>query len=237
MDKERGVGHKACREPEPQNIPRGKTFLILGGARSGKSALAVSLARELGEEVFFLATARVTDPEMQERVSRHRKERPAHWSTLEWDGDRFPGLPDKVEVVLLDSVTLLSSDLLTRAWEASQPEGGRTKAYMELVEDVTGRVLELVEDLRARSRFLVLVGDEVGMGLVPGDSIARAFRDLCGLVLQRIASFADWVWLVVAGLPLLLKEGSLRHTGYGFPSGDGDRGPGWPGVLKKALGS
>ncbi len=226
MEAEAGTRKGSEKDSVPHGFPGGKTFLLLGGARSGKSALAVSLARQLGGKVIFLATARVIDPEMEERVSRHKEERPPHWKTLEWDGESFPGLPERVEVALLDSVTLLSSDLLTRAWEASPPEGGRTKAYMELVEEVARRALEVVEDLRRRSRYLVLVGDEVGMGLVPEDPLARAFRDLCGLVLQRIASFADRVWLVVAGLPMLLRDGGHCHAGQGLSSEDGDWAPG-----------
>ena len=197
----------------PQGNPsspsrEGGMFLFLGGTRSGKSSLALAWSEGLGQDLFFLATARASDMEMEERIRRHRGERSSSWKTLEWNGEAFPGLPTSMEVALLDSVTLLASDLLIREWERKGPVPGEAPG-LEMVEKVTAEVLRVVVDLRERSRFLVVVGDEVGMGLVPPDPLGRAFRDLGGSVNQELAHWSDQVFLVVAGLPLPLKREGL----------------------------
>lgn len=187
---------------------KGGMFLFLGGTRSGKSSLALAWCERMGQELFFLATARASDAEMEERIQKHQKERSSNWKTLEWNGEVFPGLPASIEVALLDSVTLLASDLLIREWEKKGPGPGEAPG-LEMVEKITAEVLRVVDDLRERSRFLVVVGDEVGMGLVPPDPLGRTFRDLCGAVNRELARWSDQVFLVVAGLPFPLKSEGL----------------------------
>jgi adenosylcobinamide kinase / adenosylcobinamide-phosphate guanylyltransferase len=157
--------------------------LVLGGSRSGKSAFAESLLAD-APAVEYVATA-VPDPgdtEWAARIAAHRARRPPHWSTLE-TGDvagvlRKDGLP-----VLVDSITLwLSADL-----------------------DDPARVDDLCAAWDASARRVVAVSDEVGSGVVPASDAGRRFRDVLGLLNQRLAAGADDVHLVVAGLTLRLK--------------------------------
>ncbi|MEJ5187532.1 MAG: bifunctional adenosylcobinamide kinase/adenosylcobinamide-phosphate guanylyltransferase [Candidatus Geothermincolales bacterium] len=221
-DVERASSFPLCRSADHA----GEMRLLLGGTRSGKSSLAVAMAEGLGGDLLFLATARDPDPEMEDRIRRHREERSSNWKTLEWNGEAFPGLPDRVEVVLLDSVTLLASDILVREWERSgRPIRGASFA-MDLVDEVSGRVIRLVRDLRRRSRFLLVVGDEVGLGTVPPDPLGRAFRDLCGTVNRLLARESDRVYFVVAGLPFCLKgDGSTLMDPPSLPERRPERVP------------
>lgn len=173
----------------------GKLVLILGGARSGKSRFATEYASRLSRQVLFVATAESADPEMRQRIALHRKMRPRGWRTLEAPqgvAERVRRFPGRVEVILVDCLTLLVANLLER--------GGRhLKAPLN-------REIEGLIGLRTRGHLL-LVSNEVGMGLVPPFPSGRRYRDLLGEVHQRVAREADEVYLVVAGIPLALKGG------------------------------
>jgi len=171
--------------------------LVLGGARSGKSRFALGLCA--GHElVVVVATGRDDgDPEWRERIQRHRRDRPPDWPTLE----EPLAVPEAVlglapgAVALVDCVTLWLANL---AWEA------RVWSRGEREERVLARVDALAA--AAAGREVVLVSNEVGGGIVPENAAAREFRDLQGRANQRLAAAADRVVLVVAGLPLALKE-------------------------------
>jgi len=182
--------------------------LILGGARSGKSRYAQSLCGR-SAQVVYIATARAdeidSDHEMRERVARHRADRPASWRTVEEPLD----LPRAVReapveaVLLIDCVTLWISNLM---WE----HRGQTAPAQENL------ILAQVDDLILASRRravdtgeIIVVSNEVGGGLAPEHPVGRAFRDLQGFANQRLAQAADKVTLIVAGLPLPLKSGSI----------------------------
>ena len=173
--------------------------LLLGGARSGKSRRAEVLATASGLSVVYLATYATapaeTDPEMAERIAPHRRSRPASWTTIE---NRF----DLKAVIETETHpgTLLLIDCLT-LWLSKRMGDQPDEALL---------LAELGEALRfalARGLSLIVVSNELGMGLVPLASEARAFRDLCGRANQLAASIATEVDLVVAGLPLRLKGG------------------------------
>ena len=168
---------------------------VIGGCRSGKSRHAESLATASGMPVCFVATyaTEMMDDEMRARIAEHRSRRPSHWSTLE---DRFDLTNQVVEsenaLLLVDSITLwLSYHLMKRRPSAN--------ILMDLEE--------ALRTARQLGRALLLVSDEVGMGLVPESHDGIIFRDLCGSANQLISRYATKVELIVAGLPWVLKGG------------------------------
>ena len=166
--------------------------LVLGGAASGKSRFAQSLAERCAGTLLYVATAHAGDAEMAERISRHRQARGERWRTLEAPLDLAAIIPATAGhgAVLVDCVTLWLTNLLLA--------GDGAAAAWPAVEDFLAKLDTLPVPL-------VLVSNEVGHGIVPEHALARAFRDLAGEVNQRLAARADRVWLVTAGLPLRLK--------------------------------
>jgi adenosylcobinamide kinase/adenosylcobinamide-phosphate guanylyltransferase len=168
--------------------------LVLGGVRSGKSRLAQKIA-ERSEKVTFVATAeRRDDAEMIAKIDRHRAERPARWSTVEEPlalARVIYNAGSDCEVLLIDCLTLFAANLLEAC-------GGDAK-------ELDAQVDELCAALRAAPCPVVLVSNEVGSGVVPAYEAGRRFRDLVGELNQRVASVADTVLLMVAGLPFPLK--------------------------------
>ena len=175
-----------------------RIVLFTGGVRSGKSAAALTRARERGgDAVTFVATAAAGDDEMARRVARHRAERPAAWETLEAAGDG-PGALRRARhpVVLLDCLTMLVSDALLDA----RPYG--EAAVAAACERAVGAVLDAAA---ARAGELLVVTNEVGMGVVPPTSLGRWFRDAQGAANRRVAAAADEVVLLVSGIPVRVK--------------------------------
>lgn len=170
----------------PAGPSRGRITLILGGARSGKSAVASELAARCGEPVTFVATGVATDEDMAARIARHQAARPAGWRTVEAD-DAGNGLAGTVAAlpgtVLVDSLG---------AWVA-RAEGFAVDAG------------NLCEALGTRAGDTVVVSDEVGLGVHPSTEAGREFRDALGEVNQAVAAVADEVLLVVAGRALRLE--------------------------------
>jgi adenosylcobinamide kinase/adenosylcobinamide-phosphate guanylyltransferase len=185
----------------------GAIVLVTGGARSGKSLFAEMLAAGLGACVTYVATAEVSDAEMDARVARHRERRPASWITREAPHDLrigLAGLDQQVDVVLVDCLTVwVSNRLLT----LGDPEQGGWWAAVEAIDrtlaDEVGAVLALA---RGAPWHLVLVTNEVGYGVVPPTPLGRTFRDLLGGLNQWVAAQADAVFLVVAGLGVEVKR-------------------------------
>jgi adenosylcobinamide kinase/adenosylcobinamide-phosphate guanylyltransferase len=173
--------------------------LALGGTRSGKSRHGLRRASELagpGGRVWFLATALSGDAELDDRIARHRRERPAGWPTVEVGRDLPAALAatDAREPVLIDGLTLWLSAILG---------DDTTPATIDpLLDGPVAAGLAAIDD---RPGPVVIVSDEIGGGIVPMHPGARAYRDLVGIVHQRLAARADEVVLLVAGLPLALK--------------------------------
>lgn len=166
------------------------SLLVLGGARSGKSRFAQTQAEALPGELVYLATAQAFDDEMRERIARHRADRGARWSTVEAPLELAEAItacssPDKV--VLVDCLTLWASNLMLAEQD--------TEAATEV----------LVRALSAARGPVILVANEVGLGIVPDNALARRFRDVAGEINQAVAGSADSVIFVAAGLPLVLK--------------------------------
>src|SRR5215468_10524242 len=168
-----------------------KVTLVLGGARSGKSRFAEGLIAGHPGRPIYLATAVAGDPEMAERIRRHRERRGVGWTTLEEPLDLPRALASATRdngAVLVDCLTLWLSNLM---------------AADRNVERETHALIECLPKLGVP---VVFVSNEVGLGIVPDNALARAFRDHAGFLNQAIAAAADRVYFVAAGLPLLLKK-------------------------------
>lgn len=175
--------------------------LILGGARSGKSDYAQRLAAESGRSVLYVATATAGDEEMAERIARHRAARPSHWRTLEAPvniGEALEAVIAGGEIVLMDCLTLLVSNLMMGE--------GETVSADHLEAQVVSELEALLGVCAARRAALIVVSNEVGMGLVPPYPMGRVYRDVLGRANQWLAARADRVILMVAGIPLELKK-------------------------------
>lgn len=164
--------------------------LVLGGVRSGKSRLALTMASRFAR-VAFVATAKVSDDEMRVKIERHRAERPAHWRTIEEPialdaAIRAGGLD--ADVVVVDCLTIHAAHLM-------ELEDREHAAAMD----------RLVQVLKQPPVNVILVSNEVGSGVVPAYPVGRRYRDLLGEMNQAVAAVADNVVLTVAGLPLILK--------------------------------
>lgn len=169
------------------DLPR--LTLVLGGARSGKSRHAEALVRSVKKGCVYIATAQAFDDEMRERIARHRADRPADWTTIEAPLDlaeTIATLPTG-RPILVDCLTLwLSNTMLADS-------------------DVDAACDTLLESLRKAAAPVLCVSNEVGLGIVPDNALARRFRDAQGTLNQRVAAQASRVVLMTAGLPLVLK--------------------------------
>ena len=181
-----------------QQVKDTSVVLVLGGVRSGKSRYAQRLA-ESASRVTFIATAESRDDEeMQRKIERHRSDRPSHWTTIEEPlelGRAVQSAGPECETILVDCLTLFAASLL----EACQDDAPGLEAQID----------GLCEALRAAACRVILVSNEVGSGVVPAHASGRRFRDLAGEINQRVASVADTVLLLVAGLPLTLKGSAI----------------------------
>ncbi|MGH8011414.1 MAG: bifunctional adenosylcobinamide kinase/adenosylcobinamide-phosphate guanylyltransferase [Candidatus Binataceae bacterium] len=172
-----------------------KFTLLLGGTRSGKSAYALALASSYPATArrAFLATAQALDDEMSERIARHRKSRPAEFVTIEEPlalGETIVSLGANADLLVIDSLTLWVSNLIGR----------------DMADDAILRRAEELADAIAQAPFAtIVVSDEVGLGIVPDNPLARRFRDLLGAVNQVIARAAENVLMMVAGYPIKVK--------------------------------
>lgn len=174
--------------------------LVLGGARSGKTGFAERLALRSGTRPAYLATAEALDGEMAERVASHQRSRQGRFATIEEPIELSGAIitaSKNHDVILIDCLTLWITNLLMAG------------------EDVAGLVDELVATLGDVTQArVVLVSNEVGLGIVPDNALARNFRDLAGATHQRLAEICTDVYFVAAGLALTMKgtpEGTERH--------------------------
>lgn len=175
------------------------SVFLLGGARSGKSSLAVDLARRWDGPVTVLATGEAGDEEMAERIRLHRAQRPPEWTTVEEPLELGSALSavEKDAAVVIDCVSLWVANLL-----------GRGDADPEVEEQAAA----VADHCAARGSLTIAVSNEVGLGIVPATSVGRRYRDLLGRVNGLWAAAADEVVFVVAGRPLRLgsREDVLR---------------------------
>lgn len=180
--------------------------LVLGGARSGKSAHAESLAADSGKPVVYVATAAIGDAEMAARIALHRQQRGiehAQWQTIEENlalGDAIARCSTPHNVVLVDCLTVWLSNLLF-CEPKDYPEIGKIEPPQRFVRERA----QFLQALSQAPGDIVLVSNEVGMGIVPQGAISRWFVDEAGRLNQAVAAICDRVQFVAAGLPLTLK--------------------------------
>ncbi len=169
--------------------------LIIGGAKSGKSSFALRLCSSMKGKKIFVATAVATDSEMEEKIKRHRKERGKEWITIEEPVDiaeiieRFDS---KETVILVDCLTFWLNNLFMKK------------------ENVEERIEKLIRILSGIKGNVVIVSNEVGMGIVPADEISRKYRELLGLLNQKIAHLAEKVVFMICGIPVLIKPSQIE---------------------------
>ncbi len=192
-----------------------RLIVILGGARSGKTAFAERLATSSGRSVAFIATATAGDDEMRERITRHRASRPKGWQTLEEPLDLAGAVRQAAEladVVLLDCVTLWLGNVLLQASGQCEKDDEGEVEFRTTGRLFDERALKEIEALLAvvkslgPNKTLIVVTNEVGLGVVPAYPLGRLYRDTLGYVNQCLAQAADHVYLMVAGIAVDLKR-------------------------------
>jgi adenosylcobinamide kinase/adenosylcobinamide-phosphate guanylyltransferase len=176
-----------------------KIVFILGGARSGKSSLALKLTGQHKGKKAFIATAQPLDEEMRTRIDAHKRQRPDVWETFEEPvllSETIARLVDSHDVILVDCLTLWLTNIFT------------AEPFPEIeaaVKEIDGFTLNLNKLRASRDTHLYLVSNEVGLSIVPENKLARVFRDAAGQLNQQVAALADEVYFVVSGLPVKLK--------------------------------
>jgi adenosylcobinamide kinase/adenosylcobinamide-phosphate guanylyltransferase len=176
---------------------------VLGGAKSGKTRWSLRYAEDLTgfKNYYYLATAEAHDEEMQEKIELHKKERSAFWKTIEEPikiSSYLERLKDTSSVILLDCLTLWVSNLI-HCRKSFEEE---IKIFIEILEKYKGHERD----------WIILVSNEMGLGIVPEGKLAREFREKAGLLNQKIAEISDEVYFIVAGLPLLLKQNGFTGS-------------------------
>lgn len=176
-------------------------MLITGGARSGKSSFAESLYKD-NRDVVYIATSKIIDSEMEERVKLHQDSRPKEWRTYEGNYNLEKAI-DEEKNYILDCITVLTSNIM---FDISKYEDYIDFNLQKEIEDrAVSEIKNLICEIRKRNYNLVLVTNEVGDSIVPEHHISRVFRDIQGRVNQNIASLADEVYLVCCGIPVKIK--------------------------------
>jgi adenosylcobinamide kinase/adenosylcobinamide-phosphate guanylyltransferase len=170
-----------------------RLIFVTGGCRSGKSHFALDYANRHFSKKLYLATCEVLDEEMALRVADHKKLRGPEWKTIEEPINvvgKISQYEGKVEVILLDCMTLWLSNLLLKVNED-----------LKVIDEVN----RLVNSVKQGQISMILVSNEVGMGIVPSEPLGRRFRDFLGIANQRIADVADKVIFMISGIPIFLK--------------------------------
>jgi len=171
----------------------GKIVFVTGPVKSGKSDFAVKYAIENFKEVIFIATAKPIDDEMRKRIEEHKKNRPKDWLTVE-EGIDVEKVVEKLygKFLIIDCITFWISNLIYENFDE--------RKIIEKVE-------KLIKNIKKNDLSVIIVSNEVGWGIVPENKVARVFRDIMGKVHQIISKNSDYVYLMVSGMPLILKGG------------------------------
>lgn len=185
----------------------GKIIYITGGVRSGKSEFGEKIAESLGKEKIYLATSIIFDEEMSERVKQHQERRGKDWITIEGYKDlkeKLKNYSNSNRIVLLDCLTnYITNNLLIEReidWEVVSP------SYIKEVEnELREELIEFFEFIKNSKLELIVISNEVGMGIVPPYPLGRYFRDISGRMNQVVAKYASDVYLVVSGIEMKIK--------------------------------
>lgn len=183
-----------------------KITFVIGGARSGKSSFALEEASGVKGGKAYIATAQALDDEMRERVEKHKAERGNDWDTYEEQvsvSEILMNIQDKYNAILLDCLTMWLSNEMMRTVGSECRSQTVEERIDKFIADLKG-----IKDGIPKADFaprLFVVSNEVGTGIVPENKLARQFRDLAGILNQKVAALADEVYLVTAGIPLKIK--------------------------------
>ncbi|MGE4283629.1 MAG: bifunctional adenosylcobinamide kinase/adenosylcobinamide-phosphate guanylyltransferase [Clostridia bacterium] len=185
----------------------GKLILVTGGARSGKSTFSENKASELGKEILYVATSIPFDDEMKDRVRKHREQRPSCWDTLEVYKDldiRIKQAYNNQHGILVDCITVMVTNILFSNddinWDTCTMQ-----EINKLELQVKSEINKLIDVCNEFTVPMIAVTNELGMGIVPENRLARIFRDIAGRVNQQLAAAAEEVYLVVSGIPVRIK--------------------------------
>jgi len=191
-----------------------KVAFVIGGVRSGKSSFALTEAMKFKGQKAYIATGEALDDEMRERIEKHKKDRGEEWDTIEEPlkiADVVSEIKDQYNLIVLDCLTMWLSNLFMieqQSSRAAEQQYIMVKQEVEKFLDTLKRYKE--PDTTALrdycSTALFIVSNEVGMGIVPDNALARRFRDLAGYLNQRVAEIADEVYLMISGIPLQVKS-------------------------------
>lgn len=192
-----------------------RIFMVMGGARSGKSEFAEKLmAGTEGRRKGYIATSQVLDEEMKYRVMVHQARRPAAWKTFEVMHEAGPMMKtilDGADAVLFDCITMYVSNLLMDHMDCRRVETLGVSDLEELRKILQEDLDEIFAMISAyQGKEIIFVSDELGMGIVPGNAMSRVYRDLVGLANQYIAARADKVYLSIAGITIDLKRSEVH---------------------------
>jgi adenosylcobinamide kinase/adenosylcobinamide-phosphate guanylyltransferase len=198
-----------------------KITFVIGGARSGKSSFVLNEVSEMKGSKAYIATGEALDDEMQDRIRKHKEDRGQEWDSYEEPvniAELISKIKDKYEIVVIDCLTLWLSNVLIRQQSTENrsqnlPTGqAGTDVRIQTTEKHINDLIETLNKLKnsvcsLESGFcnLYIVSNDVGMGIVPENPLAREFRDLTGFLNQKVAEVADEVYMVTAGIPIKIK--------------------------------
>ncbi len=173
---------------------KNRFVLVTGGRRSGKSSYALNLGESLGDKKLFIATAQALDKDMEERIARHKAERGNGWETMEVPVNISDAIKTSsiYDVVLIDCLTLWLSNLMHE---------GNPKE-----KDIIEKIDALVTTSIMARPVIILISNEVGLGIIPDNPLARKFSDLAGTMNQKVAAAADMVVMTLSGIPMIIKS-------------------------------
>lgn len=187
---------------------KGKVTLVTGGARSGKSSFAEKMCFDCGEKVGYIATAAALDEGMVDRIKKHQLRRPDAWTTFEKqdhiDEIFAKGSSQAFDVFLLDCLTVLVTNIMLSDSSIDWDQVSRDRID-DIEDDILNQVNKLVDIVLEKGHDLIVVTNEVGLGIVPENRLARVFRDIAGKANELVASRAQEVFFVVSGIPMKIK--------------------------------
>ncbi len=183
-----------------------KIILVTGGARSGKSYFAEQMCREIGDEVSYIATCEAFDDEMKARIEKHKQQRPESWKTYEAFKnlkDLVPNISGNSDTVILDCLTVMVNNLMF--YSGVDVEKATQTEIDTLEKKIREELLSFILALKDHKINLVMVTNELGMGIVPENKLSRIYRDIVGRINQVAARYSDEVYFVVSGISQKIK--------------------------------
>jgi len=184
-----------------------EVILVTGGARSGKSSFAERLCKSKGDKILYMATSIPFDEEMEDRIKKHKKDRPDKWLLIE-KYKNFKELESSkkfksADIVLLDCITVMISNIYV---EEQLEDTTEIKKYEEIERKILGDINDLINLVHKQDKKIVFVSNEIGMGIVPINRFTRMYRDTAGRANQFISNIADKVYLTVSGIGIDIKR-------------------------------